>query len=267
MAPVIHLVRHAQGYHNLNHENEQLPDPDLTPFGEEQCRNLRDAFPDHDKITHLVASPLRRTVYTCLHSFEPVVKKGIKVIALPDAQEMSLQPCDHGSDVEKIKAEFGEKVDFSRVQDGWNIKSPESKYYPDPAKLDARARDTRRSLRELAKSHGDDAQIVLVTHGGIVHFVTGDWAGIPKGGATGWKNTECRSYEFKDPSGADPEAALQELESSWEQRRGSQVALTDTENREMRDILQKMLEAENAADMEARAKAKAEAEGKADKAQ
>lgn len=182
MAPVIHLVRHAQGYHNLNVENEQLPDPDLTPFGEEQCRKLRDAFPDHDKITHLVASPLRRTLYTCLLSFEPVVKRGKVVIALPDAQEMSLQPCDHGSDLAKIKAEFGDKVDFSEAWDGWNDKSPKSKYYPLPAKLHARAKDARLWLRELAKKHGDDAQIVLVTHGGIVHFLTQDWEGIPAGG-------------------------------------------------------------------------------------
>lgn len=182
MAPIIHLVRHAQGYHNLSHENEKLPDPDLTDLGKEQCSKLRDSFPDHDKITHLVASPLRRTLYTCLLSFEPVVKKGKKVIALPDAQELSLQPCDHGSDLAKLKVEFDGKVDFSETHDGWNDKSPDSKYYPVPDKLNARARDARIWLRDLAKKHGDDAQIVVVTHGGIVHFLTQDWHGIPAGG-------------------------------------------------------------------------------------
>ncbi|KAH6647921.1 phosphoglycerate mutase [Truncatella angustata] len=258
MAPVVHLVRHAQGYHNLSHENEKFPDPDLTPFGEEQCRNLRDTFPNHDKITHLCASPLRRTLYTCLHSFEPVAKKGKKVIAIPDAQEMSLQPCDHGSDLSKIKAEFGDKVDFSLAWDGWNDKSPDSKYYPDPAKLDARARRVRRTLRELAQKHGDDAQIVLVTHGGIVHFLTGDWEGIPQGGATGWANTEYRSYVFKDPTGADPDALLQETRPSWRERRGSAIPLTETENMEARSVVQKMVEGENATDMEARSRAASE---------
>lgn len=260
MAPVVHLVRHAQGYHNLNHENEKIPDPDLTDLGLEQCRILRDAFQDHDKITHLVASPLRRTLYTCLYSFEPVVKRGKIVLALPDAQEMSINPCDHGSDVAKIKAEFGDKVDFSLCWEGWNNKSPDTKYYPDPAKLDARAREARRTLRELAQKHGDDAQIVLVTHGGIVHFLTGDWEGIPKGGATGWQNTECRSYEFKDPTGEDPDAKLQETKSSWRRRRGSAVGLTDTEHRQMRQVVQDMVEEENRVDLEAREKA---ANGKA----
>lgn len=182
MAPVIHLVRHAQGFHNLSHENEKLPDPDLTDFGKEQCRVLRDSFPDHDKITHLVASPLRRTLYTCLLSFEPVLKRGKKVIALPDAQELSLQPCDHGSDLAKIKKEFDGVVDFSETHEGWNDKSLGSKYYPIPEKLNARGKDARIWLRELANQHGDDAQIVLVTHGGIVHFLTQDWHGIPAGG-------------------------------------------------------------------------------------
>ncbi len=91
MAPIIYLVRHAQGYHNLSLENQQIPDPDLTPLGESQCDELCKKFDAHDKITHLVASPIRRTLHTCLRSFAPVVQSGKKVIALPDAQEISRQ--------------------------------------------------------------------------------------------------------------------------------------------------------------------------------
>ena len=65
----LHLVRHAQGYHNLSAANHTLPDPDLTPLGKEQCAALRRAFPLHDKVTYLVASPMRRTLYTCLYAF------------------------------------------------------------------------------------------------------------------------------------------------------------------------------------------------------
>jgi hypothetical protein len=73
--------------------------------------------------------------------------------------------------------------------------------------------------------------------------------------ATGWANTECRSYEFKDPTGQDPDAALQETKSSWRRRRGSAIPLTETEHQQMREMVQKMVEAENVADMEARKKA------------
>ena len=182
MAPVIHLVRHAQGYHNLSLENQWIRDPDLTELGKQQCEDLCKAFPYHDKITHLVASPIRRTIFTCQFSFAPAVKAGKKIVALPDAQEVSLYPCDMGSDLEPLKKEFGDLVDFSLVSEDWNKKTRDSKYYPDPQKLEARARDARLWLRTLIKKAGnDDAQVVLVTHGGILHFLTEDWSGIDPG--------------------------------------------------------------------------------------
>ncbi|KAJ1325468.1 histidine phosphatase family protein [Microdochium nivale] len=232
MAPIIHLVRHAQGYHNVRLENEKLRDPDLTPLGKDQCAKLRESFPDHDKITQLVASPMRRTLYTCLYSFAPVVeagRPGSKVIALPEAQEVSLSDCDMGTDVDKLKAEFGDKVDFSSVPAGWNDKSPESKYYPTPEKLAARSREARLWLRDLADKLGQDAQIVLVAHGGILHFLTEEWDDIEPGRGTGWVNTEIRSYQFADASGQDPNASLRETQPSWGRRRGSQVPLTAAE--------------------------------------
>lgn len=113
----IHLVRHAQGYHNLSVENYQIPDPDLTPLGEEQCAKLRKNFPYHDNITYLVASPMRRTLRTCLLSFAPAIEKGKKVIALPELQEVSTAPCDIGTDAKVLAEQFkDEPVDFSLVK-------------------------------------------------------------------------------------------------------------------------------------------------------
>ncbi|KAI5866270.1 phosphoglycerate mutase-like protein [Durotheca rogersii] len=241
MAPIIHLVRHAQGYHNLNEGNHQLPDPDLTPLGESQCEELCKGFQAHDQITHLVASPLRRTLYTCLRSFAPVVKSGKKVIALPDAQEISRLPCDIGSEPSRLGEEFGDLVDLRLVQEGWNDKSSGSKYYPTAAKLEARSREARLWLRKLAKESGDDAQIVLVTHGGILHFLTQDWDGASVERGTGWSNTELRSYTFKDATGQDPDASLVETQKSWRRRRGSATPLTETEQVEMRHIFQSCL--------------------------
>ncbi|KAI0514995.1 phosphoglycerate mutase-like protein [Xylaria bambusicola] len=241
MAPVIHLVRHAQGYHNLSLENQWIHDPDLTEFGKQQCEDLCKAFPYHDKITHLVASPIRRTIFTCQFSFAPAVKAGKKIVALQDAQEVSLYACDIGSDVEVLKKEFGDLVDFSSVTDDWNQKTKDSKYYPDPRKLEARARDARLWLRDLVKKAGDDAHVALVTHGGILHFLTEDWSGIDPGRGTGWHNTEYRSYEFADETGADPNASLRELPESLRRRKGSETPYTDDEKREMRAAYEKIL--------------------------
>jgi broad specificity phosphatase PhoE len=180
----LHCVRHAQGYHNLNEENHKLHDPSL-PFGEAQCAALQKNFPYHDKVTHLVSSPLRRTLYTCLLAFTAEVKAGKKVIALPELQETSDLPCDTGSEPEKLQEEFDSgpwkgTVDLSRVHKGWNDKSPHTKWAPEAHKIEARAREARRWLRDLGMKYGGNADIVVVTHGGFLHYFTEDWTGHEK---------------------------------------------------------------------------------------
>lgn len=177
MAPTIHLVRHAQGYHNLSVENESIHDPDLTELGLEQCAALRSAFPHHASVTRLAASPLRRTLYTCIHGFG--TDKLYPIAALDVLQEVSAAPCDTGSDVEKLAAEFENKGQWDGVREGWTDKGPSSMFEPNLHKLTARAREARRALREMA-GQGDD-HVVAVTHGGFLHFLTDDFQYIPEG--------------------------------------------------------------------------------------
>lgn len=110
--------------HNLCTENHVIPDPPLTDLGHEQCKKLRASFPRHADIDLVTASPLRRTIYTALESFEPVfqAKPDLKIIALPDIQETSDVPCDTGSEPEALKCEFKSGVDLTLVQKGWNNK-------------------------------------------------------------------------------------------------------------------------------------------------
>ncbi|KAB5542969.1 histidine phosphatase superfamily [Coniochaeta sp. 2T2.1] len=241
MTIYIHLVRHAQGYHNLSTENQQIRDPDLTPLGEEQCAALRSSFPYHDKVTHLVASPMRRTLRTCLLSFADEVEAGKKVVALPEVQELSTLPCDVGSDPDVLARDFGGdggKVDLSLVKEGWNDKSSGSEWEPSIGKLEERARRARVWLRDLAKSEGEggdggeEKHIVVVSHGGFIHFFTEDWDGMNPSAGTGWANAEYRTYEFVDESGKDENASLKETRPSWRRRRGSAIPLTETEQRE-----------------------------------
>lgn len=120
MAPTLHCVRHAQGYHNLSVANHSIHDPLLTNFGEEQCRMLQKRFPNMGSVDLIVASPLKRTINTALIAFEPVIKeKGLKVIALPELQETSDLPCDTGSSPELLAKEYeGKPVDLSLVRPG-----------------------------------------------------------------------------------------------------------------------------------------------------
>lgn len=264
MPTYIHLVRHAQGFHNLSRENQSLPDPDLTPFGKEQCAHLAQTFPLQPQLTHLVASPLRRTLYTCLLSFAPALNGAAntndhltapappkQVIALPELQEVSPLPCDVGSAPAALDAEFGPagQVDLRHVGEGWNDKSGASAFAPMMGRLEARARKARVWLRELGREFeaahpGVDAHIAVVTHGGFLHFLTGDWDGMNPVKGTGWENTEWRSYVFVEAEEGDADAALRETRVSWRRRRGSAIGLTETEQDELRAVAKEHLEEE-----------------------
>ena len=169
MAPIIHCVRHAQGYHNLSVANHTMPDPSLTPFGEDQCRQLARTFPYHDSVGLLVASPLRRTIYTALHSFTPEIERGLSIVALPETQETADVPCDTGTDAKVLKEEMrGKPVDLSRVHEGWNSKT--GRWAPIASALEKRAREARQWMKARPEK-----EIVLVTHGGFLHYLTEDW--------------------------------------------------------------------------------------------
>ncbi|EME89037.1 uncharacterized protein MYCFIDRAFT_181416 [Pseudocercospora fijiensis CIRAD86] len=216
MAPTIYCVRHAQGYHNLCVENHHMPDPDLTELGEEQCRNLQKNFPHHDKIDLIVASPIRRTLHTALLSFHDTIqRKGLKVIALSELQETSDLPCDTGSEKSKLEKEFANQpVDLSLVPDGWNCKR--GKWSPTSQAIQARARQARQWLKSR-----EEKNIVVVTHGGFLHYFTKDWDAFEQSAGTGWQNTEFRWFYFKqEHDEKDEEADVEEWPESKVRRRG-----------------------------------------------
>lgn len=160
MAPIVHLVRHAQGFHNLCKENEVIHDPLLTPAGKAQCGTLHHRFPHHASVDLVVSSPIRRTLYTSLLGFEEEIKKrSLKVLALPELQETSELPCDTGSSPEDLAKEFtNEPVDLHLVHHGWNVKA--GKWAPDQEAIAERARVAREWLRNR-----HEKEIVVVTHG------------------------------------------------------------------------------------------------------
>ena len=233
--PKIHFVRHAQGYHNLGAQFSNIRDPRLTPVGESQCANLQKGhFPAErqQSLSLIAASPLTRTLHTAFIAFQSALtKKDSKckptILAIPDAQETSDYPCDTGSDVpvlQKLCEEQKWPVDLSLLKDDWNVKTIDGRYSPASSALVVRARDCRKFLREKARELSDsgdkDVEIVLVTHGGYLHYLTGDWEDAAKFSGTGWENTEYRTYEFEDSflSNSDDEASLLETMSSRKRR-------------------------------------------------
>lgn len=162
MPPILHCIRHGQGHHNLSKENRQIHDPSLTEEGEEQCRASCKAFPYHDKIELILVSPLRRTIQTALLVLQPEFERGMVALAVPDAQEVSADPCGRGSDPDKIEAEFPSRVDFRRVKDNWNSK--EGRWEVKNETLEQRTRELRQFIRARPEK-----EIALVCHGEIMH--------------------------------------------------------------------------------------------------
>ncbi|KAF2760331.1 phosphoglycerate mutase-like protein [Pseudovirgaria hyperparasitica] len=212
MPPTIHCIRHAQGYHNLSTDNYILPDPDLTPHGMSQCTALSNSFPHMPQIDLIVASPIRRTLYTALHTFAPIIaSRGTPIIALPELQETSDLPCDTGSAPAALAAEFAAhpSVDLSLVRDGWNLKHGGAMASPDAGSIILRARRAKAWLRQRPEAH-----IAVVTHGGYLHYFTDDWAGIDDFTAgTAWRNCDFRTYVFVRPEGVE-----QRIEETAESR-------------------------------------------------
>ncbi|KAI8722960.1 hypothetical protein NCS52_00150600 [Fusarium sp. LHS14.1] len=228
MSPVIHCIRHGQGFHNVGAGCYTLPDPHLTPLGEEQNIVLRNTtFSDQSKISLVLASPLRRTLQSAYLVFQPALTTNSKchpeIIAIPDAQETSDDPCDVGTEPSVLHTVVSESkwpVDLSLVKDGWNVKALGTRYSPESNAIAARARDVRifirQKIRQLIEQGDTGPQIALVTHGGFLHYFTDDWEDSWLNPGTGWRNCETRSYEFKQDvmDDTDMEASLTETMES-----------------------------------------------------
>ncbi|KAF2735288.1 PGAM-domain-containing protein [Polyplosphaeria fusca] len=189
----VHLIRHAEGQHNLSIESHNIRDPSLTERGKQQCLELSNSIDSINNIQCIIASPLRRTLWTALRTFQQILRATpeLKIIALPELQETSTLACDTGSPLELLKEEFaGEPIDWTYMQDDWTNKTS-GRYSPRADLVANRARDARKFLQSKQED-----EVAAVVHGGLLHFLTEDWADHARFCGTGWANCELRTYAF-----------------------------------------------------------------------
>ncbi|KAE8554310.1 hypothetical protein EYB25_002849 [Talaromyces marneffei] len=239
MVPRVHCVRHAQGEHNKGGDAYLISDPRLTEAGIKECQALEARFPYQSSIDLIVASPLKRTIQTALYSFQPAIKRGVRVVALAELQETSDVACDTGSDVADLKREFSEYllasgtpvVDFSLVPEDWTKKI--GKWAPSSDALINRACAARRWLRQRPEK-----EIVVICHGGFLHYFTQDWSGIKaEEHASAWENCDFRTYQFVDSP--DNEATMLETDES-RHARGAADQKVPTKEEQQKLYLQAM---------------------------
>ena len=113
------------------------------------------------------------------------------------------------------------------MAEGWNNKK-QGRYASDVESLEKRARDLRRWLKARPEE-----EIVLVTHGGFVHWFSEDWVGMDEGACTGWANTEWRTYAFDDDKGEGESDSIAETTESRKRRQGTEMPLTEMERVEL----------------------------------
>ncbi|KAF4534040.1 Phosphoglycerate mutase family protein [Lasiodiplodia theobromae] len=203
MPPTLYLVRHAEGEHNVNRRHH-LRDPHLTPLGHTQCAALCETFPDNDKVSIVMASPLKRTIQTASYCFgAALARPDVPFLLVPHAQEVAANPCDTGFAADELKAALPEmvdaksvefdlgKIDFGLVEEGWNSKS--GIYTPSFPAVERRAALFRAWLRARPEEN-----IVLVTHGAFLHYLMEDWTDYDPKKGTGFCNCEVRRYGFAE---------------------------------------------------------------------
>lgn len=120
--------------------------------------------PDKEQIELLIASPMRRAIQTCQLSFAPAVERGLIIVCLPHAEEVSDAPSDTGSPIETLQAEFSQGVDFDHLKHGWFEHKGEFSVEPKTVKVRAT------KLRQWIKAR-PEKEIGLVSHGFFNHFL------------------------------------------------------------------------------------------------
>ncbi|EON64523.1 hypothetical protein W97_03756 [Coniosporium apollinis CBS 100218] len=182
----IHLVRHAEGLHNL-FNNPSLRDPSLTERAFYRAETLSSEFTEANSNTVgvVLTSPLRRTIQTSLTAFPRILhrryypvgsgrggvpseaEEGVNLVLDPDLQEIGIEPANTGSESHMLESWFPE-LDFSSLPEDWHLKK--GKWSPDPAAVKSRVDRILHKLEDRLANLRDTGRkdVVVVTHAGVI---------------------------------------------------------------------------------------------------
>lgn len=115
---LLHLIRHAEGTHNVNsdYRNPAHIDARLTPLGRNQCAELqKHIIQQRITVDCIVTSTLSRAIQTAQLSFnDQLSTKPVPLIACEDWRETVNYLCDTRRSLSELKADYP-NVDFSAV--------------------------------------------------------------------------------------------------------------------------------------------------------
>ncbi|KAI5864447.1 histidine phosphatase superfamily [Durotheca rogersii] len=230
MVATIHVVRHAQGLHNVPSFGWNTPDPHLTTEGLNQCAELQRSFPYMDKVVCVLASPSKRAIQTALLAFGQALAAnpshaGRQVVLVPDLREIGNYPCNACSSAEELAEEFSNAINREYLKDDWNGGGPSNPH--SLSEVLARVERARRMILDVAQrwNHAGDAHIVVVSHGNLSARLTEDISGTAPVKGPAWFNAELRSYHLARGSGPTNAPYLVETAESKARTQGRHVAI------------------------------------------
>ncbi|KAJ5506883.1 Histidine phosphatase superfamily clade-1 [Penicillium expansum] len=184
MPGMIHLVRHAEGLHNLRN-NPDIRDASLSQRGFDFAEDLGLRFiqAHSNSVGAVVSSPLRRTIQTSLTAFPRIlssaqypensgrgVRDGVMLALDADLQEITDLPCNTGSSLTDLVNEFPELgPNIQALDQNWYIKTGPDSPLPQ-SDSDRRIQILERLQQILAalQNSQKDKDILVVTHQGVI---------------------------------------------------------------------------------------------------
>jgi hypothetical protein len=178
-----------------SHEYD-VDNPALTRLGHKQAEYLQTAFEPMNRITHILCSPLKRTLQTCVLGFKPLLKEGLRVVCWSDLRGSSRHPFNRAEPFKTLEYFINDNpVDISLLEG--KLEMIEDERYERGSTV--RAADVEEALRNLGtvalkdpglrskedremlarfgtrQSHVNNVEIAVVTHSSFVAKLAGNW--------------------------------------------------------------------------------------------
>jgi broad specificity phosphatase PhoE len=248
--PLIHLVRHGESTCDLPKAGLTVDLP-LTTAGKLQCLGLGmrlRALGIDRYITHIVSSPNLRAIRSCVLAFGDLVGAGPSHDVIPIRLNADLMETvdviawDAPANAETLKRMYGSVVDTSmlEVQDDY-VRRPHGRPYQQHERVELASR-VREWLRRLAWDYGEAAEIVVMSHAGLLKDILyedendspyDDDVNQDERKDTMFSHAEIRTYAFRDWLGLGHESTklqhvsknrIEEWREQWRNGSGSMSA-------------------------------------------
>jgi phosphoserine phosphatase len=150
------LARHGQSIWNSLRRFQGIADVPLSDLGRAQARALGDVV-RRRRIARAYVSPLRRAVETAEIA---LAGTDVEIVTAPDLRELSLGAWE-GCTVNEIRAQDGDPYR------AW-LRAPVDCPPPDGEALHDVCTRMLGVIEEIAARHGDDEEVLVVAHGGVI---------------------------------------------------------------------------------------------------